>query len=85
MCAVCMTSMSRKGNCWGNAAMESATGTLKVECVNRQKYDTRDQARNYVLEFIGYYNHDRAQSSLGNQTPVGFEQEWLAKQAKSVD
>jgi putative transposase len=37
------TSMSRKGNCWDNAAMESANGTLKVECVNRQKYVTRDQ------------------------------------------
>jgi putative transposase len=74
--AVCgmQTSMSRKGNCWDNAAMESANGTLKVECVNRQKYATRDQARYDVLEFIGYYNHDRAHSSLGMQTPVAFEQ-----------
>jgi putative transposase len=40
--AVCgmVSSMSRKGNCWDNAAMESANGTLKVECVNRQKYAT---------------------------------------------
>jgi putative transposase len=89
--AVCgmQTSMSRKGNCWVNdktgAAMESANGTLKVECVNRQKYETRSQARHDVLEFIGYYNHDRAHSSLGNQTPVEFEQAWLARQAKEVD
>jgi putative transposase len=85
--AVCgmLTSMSRRGNCWDNAAMESANGTLKVECVNRQKYETREQARHDVLEFIGYYNHDRAHSSLGNQTPAEFEQVWLARQAKEVD
>ena len=85
--AVCgiQTSMSRKGNCWDNAAMESANGTLKVECVNRQSYQTREQARHDVLEFIGYYNHDRAHSSLGMQTPVEFERAWLANQAKEVD
>ena len=85
--AVCgmQTSMSRKGNCWDNAAMESANGTLKVECVNRQRYETRSQARHDVLEFIGYYNHDRAHSSLGYQTPVAFEQAWLARQGKDAD
>jgi putative transposase len=87
MAAVCgiISSMSRKGNCWDNAAMESANGTLKVECVNRQSYKTREQARHDVLEFIGYYNHDRAHSSLGMQTPVAFEQAWLANQGKEVD
>lgn len=79
-----VTSMSRRGNCWDNAAMESVNGTLKVECVNRVRYETREQARHEVLEFIGYYNHDRAHSSLGNQTPVQFEQTWLAKQAPIV-
>ncbi len=85
--AVCgmTSSMSRKGNCWDNAAMESVNGTLKVECVNRQRYDTRQQARQDVLEFIGYYNHDRAHSSLGYQTPVAFEQAWLASQREDVD
>jgi putative transposase len=85
--AVCgmISSMSRKGNCWDNAAMESANGTLKVECVNRQKYATRSEARHSVLEFIGYYNHDRAHSSLGMQTPVEFEQAWLARRVKEVD
>ena len=75
MTALCgmQTSMSRKGNCWDNAAMESANGTLKVECVNRQKYPTREQARCDVLEFIGYYNNDRAHSSLGFATPTEFE------------
>ena len=78
------TSMSRRGNCWDNAAMESVNGTLKVECVNREKYATREQARCDVLEFIGYYNHDRAHSTLGNQTPAQFEQAWLEKQASIV-
>lgn len=87
MTAVCgmLTSMSRKGNCWDNAAMESANGTLKVECVNRQNYETIEQARYDVLEFIGYYNHDRAHSSLGNLSPVEFEQAWVASQAKEAD
>jgi hypothetical protein len=83
-----LTSMSTKGDCWVNdktdAAMESANGTLKAECVNRQSYETREQARHDVLEFIGYYKHDR-EHSLGNQTPVEFEQAWLANQAKVVD
>lgn len=77
------TSMSRSGNCWDNAAMESANGTLKVECVNWQKYETREQARQDVLEFIGYigyYNHERAHSSLGYQTPAQFELNWHARQ-----
>jgi transposase InsO family protein len=79
MCGM-TSSMSRKGNCWDNAAMESANGTLKVECVNRHRYETREQARHDVLDFIGYYNHDRMHSSLGNLTPVAFEQAWLASQ-----
>jgi transposase InsO family protein len=84
--AVCgmRTSMSRKGNWWDNAAMESANGTLKVECINRQRYATRQQARQDVLEFIGYYNHDRAHSSLGNLTPVEFEQAGLVNQGQNV-
>ena len=93
MTALCgmQTSMSRKGNCWAdlefchNAAMESANGTLKVECVNRQKYQTREHARCDVLEFIGYYNHDRAHSSLGFQTPAAFEQAWRTLQAQSTN
>jgi putative transposase len=79
------TSMSRRANCWDNAAMESANGTLKVECVNRQKYATREQARHDVLEFIGYYNHERSHSALGYATPAAFELAWQANQTKEAD
>lgn len=87
MTALCglRTSMSRKGNCWDNAAMESANATLKVECVNRRKYETRQQAKSEVLEFIGYYNHERAHSSLGYLSPAAFEQAYWANQGQDAD
>ena len=72
-------SMSRKGDCWDNAPMESANGTLKVECVHGQTFATRDQARKVVVEYIGYYNADRRHSSLGYLTPVQFEKRWQEK------
>ena len=58
-------SMSRKGNCWDNAPMESVNGTLKVECVNGEHFKTRAQAHQAIIEYIGYYNTQRRHSSLG--------------------
>src|SRR5665647_2170814 len=49
-------SMSRKGNCWDNAPMESANGTLKVECAQDAHFETREQAMREIVEYIGYYN-----------------------------
>jgi len=50
-------SMSRTGCCWDNAAMESFFHPLKVECVHRQRYATRDEARISIFEYIeGFYN-----------------------------
>jgi hypothetical protein len=51
--------MSRKGDCWDNAPMESVNGTLKVECVNDMLFETREQARQAIVEYIGYYNTER--------------------------
>ncbi len=51
-------SMSRKGDCYDNALMESFFGTLKEECVERQTYQTRAEARNAVFEYIGYFTID---------------------------
>ena len=50
-------SMSRKGNCWDNAPMESFNGTIKVECVYQTRFATRDQARRDLFEYIGYYQY----------------------------
>lgn len=67
-------SMSRKGNCYDNAMVESFFHTLKVEWVHRMKYQTREEARrsveNYILIF---YNNQRLHSSLGYRSPVEFE------------
>ena len=71
-------SMSRKGDCWDNAPMESVNGTLKVECVNDERFETRAQARQTIIEYIGYYNTERRHSSLGNITPAEFERRWRA-------
>ena len=72
-------SMSRKGDCWDNAPMESVNGTLKVECVHDEHFETRAQAQQAIVEYIGYYNTERRHSSLGNVTPAEFERRWRAE------
>jgi putative transposase len=67
-------SMSRKANCWDNAPMESFFKTLKVERVHRCRYQTRDQARADIVNWIeGFYNSRRMHSALNYQSPVQFE------------
>lgn len=72
-------SMSRKGDCWDNAPMESANATVKVECVHGETFATRAEAALALVEFIGYYNTERLHSSIGYLTPSAFEQRWLAE------
>ncbi len=68
-------SMSKKGDCYDNALMESFFGTLKEECVERQTYRTRTEARNSVFEYIAiFYNRQRRHSSLGYVSPLTYEQ-----------
>jgi transposase InsO family protein len=63
-------SMSRKGNCWDNAPMESFFGTLKTELVHRREYPDRDAARRDLFAYIeGYYNRQRIHSAIGYITP----------------
>jgi len=71
-------SMSRKGDCWDNAPMESANGTVKVECVHGEEFRTRAEAARTLVEYFGYYNTDRLHSSLGYLTPSEFERRWRA-------
>lgn len=67
-------SMSRKGNCYDNAAMESFWSTLKRELVYTQSYTTRAEAKRSIFAWIEtYYNPKRLHSSLGYKSPVDFE------------
>jgi transposase InsO family protein len=67
-------SMSRKGNCWDNAPMESFFKTLKVERAHQTHYETRAHARLDIVNWIeGFYNRQRLHSSIGYQTPVNAE------------
>ncbi len=67
-------SMSRRANCWDNAAMESFFKTLKVELIYPQRYVTRAQARLDIVSWIeGFYNRERLHSSIGYETPVDAE------------
>lgn len=67
-------SMSGKGDCWDNAAMESFWATLKTELVHHERYATRDQARAAIFEYIEvFYNRRRLHSSLGYMSPEAFE------------
>jgi len=72
-------SMSRKGDCWDNAPMESANGTVKVECVHGVHFKTRAAAAQALVEYFGYYNTERLHSSLGDLTPSEFERRWRAE------
>lgn len=67
-------SMSRKGNCWDNAAMESFFSTLKTECIDDKIYLSRAQAKREIFEFIEIdYNRKRRHTSIGSMTPENFE------------
>jgi putative transposase len=67
-------SMSRKGNCYDNAYVESFFHTLKTELVYRTEFATREEARKAIFEFIEvWYNRERLHSSIGYKSPVEFE------------
>ena len=67
-------SMSRRGNCWDNAAMESFFASLKKELVHDEDYATRDQAKASIFEYIeAFYNRVRRHSSLGYVAPDEYE------------
>jgi len=69
-----IASMSRKGNCYDNAAMEAFWSTLKREAMAESSTWSRDRVRRELFEYIeGTYNRSRLHSSLGYQSPVDFE------------
>lgn len=70
--AIC--SMSRKGNCWDNACVESFFHSLKTEMTFFEEFETRAEAVSKIFEWIEvFYNRQRIHSFLGNKTPEQFE------------
>ena len=69
-------SMSRKGDCWDNAPSEALFKTLKIELMHGGKaFTSRQAARTEIFEYLEvFYNRKRLHSSLGNVTPVEFDE-----------
>lgn len=79
------TSMSRKGNCWDNAPMESFFGTLKTESLHHYRFATREQAQQVVFEYIEvFYNRIRRHAKIGNQIPADFAKQFYVNRQQSV-
>ena len=74
-------SMSRKGDCWDNACMESFFGSLKTEWVTVKKYKTRDEAEKDIFKYIElFYNRKRRHAALGYLSPAAYEESYETKQ-----
>jgi putative transposase len=71
-------SMSRKGNCYDNAAMESFFGVLKSEFFHLNKFDSVNALRDGLADYIHYYNHDRIKLKLKGLSPVQYRTQPLA-------
>ena len=73
-------SMSRKGNCYDNAPMESFWGGMKNELVHHSRYRTRDEAIREITEYIEvFYNRERRQKRLGYLSPAAYERKFYAQ------
>ena len=67
-------SMSRRGNCWDNACVESFFGTLKRELIHHRQHHTREEAKQEIFEYLEvFYNRQRRHSTLGYRSPAEFE------------
>jgi putative transposase len=72
-------SMSRRGNCWDNAPMESFFASLKKELVHHEDYQTREEAKASIFKYIEvFYNRQRRHSTLGFKSPAEYEQSELS-------
>jgi len=78
-------SMSRKGNCWDNACMESFFGSLKTEWLGDKKYRTREEAKNDIFNYIEmFYNRKRKHAALGYFSPAAYEELYEMKQKQAA-
>jgi len=76
-------SMSRTGDCFDNAVVESFFGTLKTELVYQQQYTTHSEARSAVFEYVEvFYNRQRRHSTLGYLSPAAYEARYHAERTK---
>ena len=70
-------SMSRKGNCWDNACAETLFGSLKVERLHGERFETIRAAKDAVIAWLLWYNKTRMHSTLKYVSPMQFEQAWM--------
>lgn len=71
------TSMSRKGNCYDNACIESFHSVIKKELIFHEKYKTRDQAKKSIVEYIvSFYNYKRIHSFTNYMSPIAYEKQY---------
>jgi transposase InsO family protein len=70
-------SMSRKGNCWDNACSETLFGSLKVERLHGERFETIRAAKDAVIAWLLWYNKTRMHSTLKYVSPMQFEQAWM--------
>ena len=76
-------SMSRKGNCWDNAVMESFYRSIKAELIYHEDFQTREEARLAIFEYREvFYNRVRRHSTLGYLSPLDYE---LTLRSRAVD
>ncbi len=75
-------SMSRKGNCWDNAVVESFFSSLKMEFVYERSFQTHEEARRALFEYIeAWYNRRRRHSALGYVSPEQYERDVSTRRA----
>ena len=78
-------SMSRKGNCWDNAVVESFFGSLKNEWVQKKIYETLEDAKKDIFNYVEvFYNRKRRHASLGNVSPVVYEEMYEMNQERAA-
>jgi transposase InsO family protein len=76
--------MSRKGNCYDKAPMESVFGTLKTELVHHRKDHTRQEATSDIREYVEvFYNRQRRHRSLGNLSPAAHWKKFIRQQGSA--
>lgn len=73
-----LTSMSRKGNCYDNASIESFHGVIKRELIFHENYKTRDQAKRSIFEYlVSFYNYKIIHSANGYMSPIAYEKKYF--------